>query len=163
MTLFSIGHSNAQIRPFIELLQQNGIAVLIDARSKPYSRYNPHFSRDALQLALSEYGIEYVYLGDKIGGRPESADYYFESGRVDYEQLARAPFYMEGIEQMLELAEKNAVGFMCAEGDYKKCHRYWLITRTLIERGIEVRHILHSGEVVRTEASEFEPEQPTLF
>jgi uncharacterized protein (DUF488 family) len=52
---------------------------------------------------------------------------------------------------------------MCAEADYKKCHRYWLITRTLVERGIEVRHILHSGEAVTSTGQEFDPEQPSLF
>jgi uncharacterized protein (DUF488 family) len=52
---------------------------------------------------------------------------------------------------------------MCAEADYKSCHRYWLITRTLTQRGIEVRHILHSGDAVVSEASEFEPAQPSLF
>ncbi|MGH9844455.1 MAG: DUF488 family protein [Blastocatellia bacterium] len=163
MTLFSIGHSNAQIHQFIGLLRRYGIAVLVDTRSKPYSRYNPHFSRDALEQSLRENGIEYVYLGDKIGGRPESEAFYFESGRVDYEELATARFYLEGIDRMLELAEERAVAFMCSEGDYKKCHRYWLITRTLVERDIEVAHILHSGESVRSTASEFEPEQPSLF
>jgi len=163
MTLFSIGHSNARIHQFIELLRRYGIAVLVDTRSKPYSRYNPHFSRDALEQSLHENGIEYAYLGDKIGGRPESEEFYFDNGRVDYERLATARFYLEGIERMLELAEEKPLAFMCAEGDYKKCHRYWLITRTLVERDIEVEHILHSGEAIRSRASEFEPEQPSLF
>ncbi len=163
MTLFSIGHSNARINEFIELLRRYGIAVLVDTRSKPYSRYNPHFSRDALEQSLTEHGIEYAYLGDKIGGRPESEAFYFESGRVDYEELATAQFYLEGIDRMLALAEERTVAFMCAEGDYKKCHRYWLITRTLLERDIEVEHILHSGETVGSRADEFEPEQPSLF
>lgn|SRR5262249_19058941 len=163
MTLFSIGHSNVHINAFIELIRRNGISAVIDARSKPYSRYNPHFSRDALKQSLEEIGIEYVYLGDKLGGRPESAGFYFENGRVDYERLADAPFYLEGIGQMLELAGNKPVAFMCAEGDYKKCHRYWLITRTLLARGIEVRHILHTGEVIQSQASEFESDQPSLF
>ena len=163
MTLFSIGHSNSQIQAFLELLLRQEVAALVDARSKPYSRYNPHFSRDALKQSLEEIGIEYVYLGAKIGGRPESEEFYFESGGVDYKQLADAPFYRQGIDEMLALAEEKRVAFMCAEADYKKCHRYWLITRTLVERGIDVQHILHSGKVVRSKASEFEPDQPSLF
>jgi len=55
------------------------------------------------------------------------------------------------------------VAFMCAEADYKSCHRYRLITRTLTRRGVEVRHILHSGDPVVSDASEFEPAQPSLF
>ena len=163
MTLFSIGHSNARIDAFIELLRRYEIAALVDTRSKPYSRYNPQFSRDALAQSLHENGIEYVYLGDKIGGRPEGEEFYFDNGRADYESMASARFYLEGIEQMLAVAEDKSVAFMCAEADYKKCHRYWLITRTLVEREIEVRHILHSGEAVASSKKEFEPEQPSLF
>ena len=163
MKLFSIGHSNARMSDFLELLRRYDVAVLVDTRSKPYSRYNPHFSRDALAQSLNEHGIEYIYLGDKIGGRPEGEAFYFESGRVDYEQLAAAPFYLDGIGQMLAMAEEKPLAFMCAEADYKKCHRYWLITRTLVERDIEVRHILHSGQVVVSSKREFEPEKPSLF
>jgi uncharacterized protein (DUF488 family) len=57
----------------------------------------------------------------------------------------------------------NLYTFMCSEGDYKKCHRYWLITRTLVERGITVKHILHSGVMTQSQASEFELHQPNLF
>lgn len=163
MTLFSIGHSNAGIHAFLELLRRYGIATLVDTRSKPFSRYNPHFSRAALSESLRASGIEYLYLGDKIGGRPEGEAFYFESGRVDYEAVATARFYLEGVEQMLAAAEAKPLAFMCAEADYKKCHRYWLITRTLVERGIEVRHILHSGEAVTSTGQEFDPEQPSLF
>jgi uncharacterized protein (DUF488 family) len=163
MTLFSIGHSNARLDAFLELLRRYEIAVLVDTRSSPYSRYNPQFNRESLEDALQQQGIAYAYLGDQIGGRPESEAFYFGNGRVDYESLATAPFYLAGIARMLELAAARPLAFMCAEGDYKKCHRYWLITRTLLEREIEVKHILHSGETIASRAREFEPEQPSLF
>jgi uncharacterized protein (DUF488 family) len=163
MTLFSIGHSNAEINAFIDLLRRYEIAALIDTRSQPYSRYNQHFSREPLQHSLEEAGIEYVYLGKEIGGRPEDPKLYFQSGKVDYEMVAQSPLYLAGIERLLALASDRRVAFMCAEADYKNCHRYWLITRTLVERGIEVQHILHSGDSIVSEASEFEPAQPSLF
>jgi uncharacterized protein (DUF488 family) len=163
MKLFSIGHSNSSLNAFIDLLRRYGIAVLVDTRSQPYSRYNQHFSREPLKQSLEESGIEYVFMGDQLGGRPADRAYYFENGKVDYELLETAPFYLAGIERLLALASDRAIAFMCSEGDYKHCHRYWLITRTLIERGIEVQHILHSGESVGSQASEFEPSQPSLF
>jgi uncharacterized protein (DUF488 family) len=52
---------------------------------------------------------------------------------------------------------------MCAEADYRSCHRYWLITRTLVKRGVEVNHITHSGEIVTSSQKEFELIQPSLF
>ena len=163
MKLFSIGHSNATIEAFLDLLRRNEIVVLVDTRSQPYSRYTTHFSREALKQSLIENGIEYVYLGRQIGGRPEGEEFYFQSGKVDYDLVAESEIYLAGIEQLLKLAQQRRVAFMCAEADYKHCHRYWLITKTLTGRGVEVEHILHSGEVIKSTATEFEPVQPSLF
>lgn len=163
MKLFSIGHSNVTIEAFLDLLRRNEIAVLVDTRSQPYSRYTTHFSREALKQSLTENGIEYVYLGRQIGGRPEGEEFYFQSGKVDYDLVAESEIYLAGIEQLLKLAQQRRVAFMCAEADYKHCHRYWLITKTLTGRGVEVEHILHSGEVIKSTATEFEPVQPSLF
>ena len=163
MKLFSIGHSNAEINAFIDLLRRYEIAALVDTRSQPYSRYNQHFSREHLKQSLVEAGIEYFYLGKELGGRPEDPALYFQNGKVDYDLVAQSLLYLAGIERLLALASDCRVAFMCAEADYKSCHRYWLITRTLIQRGIEVQHILHSGDAVVSEASEFEPAQPSLF
>ena len=163
MELFSIGHSNAEINAFIDLLRRYDIAALVDTRSQPYSRYNQHFSREHLKLSLEEAGVEYFYLGKELGGRPEDPALYFQNGMVDYDLVAESSLYLEGIERLLELASERRVAFMCAEADYKSCHRYRLITRTLTRRGIEVRHILHSGDAVVSDASEFEPAQPSLF
>jgi uncharacterized protein (DUF488 family) len=163
MELFSIGHSNAEIDAFIDLLRRYEIVALVDTRSQPYSRYNQHFSRENLKLSLKEAGIEYLYLGKELGGRPEDPAFYFQNGKVDYDMVAQSSLYLAGIERLLALASDHRVAFMCAEADYKSCHRYWLITRTLTQRGIEVRHILHSGDAAVSEASEFEPAQPSLF
>lgn len=163
MTLYSIGHSNVSIDDFLVLLQRHEIDLLVDTRSKPYSRYNPHFSREPLKQSLNEQGIEYVFLGDRIGGKPEGEDFYLQNGKVDYERVAAAPFYLSGIERLISLAQDRRVAFMCAEAHYKHCHRYWLITRTLVERGIEVKHILHTGEIFGSDAAEFQPAQPSLF
>jgi uncharacterized protein (DUF488 family) len=163
MTLFSIGHSNAELNAFLDLLRRHEIATLVDTRSMPYSRYNQHFSREPLRQSIEAAGIQYVYLGKEIGGRPEDPALYFPNGKVDYEQVAQTSLYQAGIERLLALASDRRLAFMCAEADYKSCHRYWLITRTLLERGVEVQHILHSSDVVVSQASDFEPAQPSLF
>jgi uncharacterized protein (DUF488 family) len=163
MALYSIGHSNASIHAFIELLRRYEIAALVDTRSQPYSRYNPHFSRENLKVSIEEAGIEYFYLGKEIGGRPENPALYLKNGKVDYDLVAQSSLYLTGVERLMELASGRRLAFMCAEADYKSCHRYWLITRTLTQRGIEVRHILHSGDSVISEASDFDPAQPSLF
>ena len=163
MVLYSIGHSNIDIDVFLDLLRRHSIDTLVDSRSQPYSRYSPHFNKEALSKSALEVGMEYVYLGEALGGRPEGAKYYYGSGKVDFDLLAASPLYLSGIERLLNLAETRRVAFLCSEADFKNCHRYKLITRTLVGRGVEVSHILHSGDLVDSHASEFESDQPSLF
>lgn len=155
MTIYTIGHSNTTLVRFLDLLTNHDIEVLIDARSQPYSRFSPQFNRTSLNTALGQRGIVYGYLGDKLGGRPKDPQYRLSNGKVDYMRLAVAPIYREGLRQWQEQASEQRTAVMCSEADYRRCHRYWLITRSLIAEGVEVYHILHSGEVVRTAADEF--------
>lgn len=163
MTLYSIGHSNISIEAFLALLQHHQITVLVDTRSQPYSRYNPQFRREALQQAVMAQGFAYHFLGDRIGGKPAEAKFYLPNGKVDYDLLRAAPAFQAGIKQLLALAGQQRVAFMCAEADYKHCHRYWLITRTLVEQGVAVEHILPAGDTASSSARDFEPAQPSLF
>lgn len=157
MTLYTIGHSNAPLARFLALLTQQQIDVLSDVRSRPYSRYCPHFNRTSLNTSLPQAGIEYRYLGDRLGGRPTDAMFYRPDGTVDYERLAQAPWYRDGLESLKAEAASARVAIMCAEADYRKCHRYWLITRSLAAQGVEVQHLLHSGELVFTAPDAFTP------
>lgn len=157
MTIYTIGHSHTAIERFVDLLRLPRIQVLIDTRSQPYSRYAPQFNRESLKTSLQHAGITYLYLGDKLGGRPRDAQYHLPNGKVDYERLAEAPSYREGSERLKHEAERCRVAIMCSEADYRKCHRYWLITRSLVSEGVEVHHILHSGELIQTRPDEFSP------
>ena len=163
MKLFTIGHGNADANTFVELLQQHEIELVVDTRSQPYSRFNPQFNRETLKQAVNAAGIAYVFMGDSIGGRPTGAQFYFPSGKVDYDLLEQAAVYQAGITRLLDFAAECRVAFMCSEMDYHHCHRYNLITRTLVKRSIEIAHILHTGETVASVAAEFEAAQPSLF
>ncbi len=163
MKLFTIGHGNADANLFVALLKQYEIELLVDTRSQPYSRFNPQFNRETLKHAVSAAGLAYTFMGDSIGGRPPGEQYYFPSGKVDYDLLEQAEFYQAGITRLLDLATECRVAFMCSEMDYHHCHRYNLITRTLLKRSIAVTHILHSGDTIDSVATDFEPAQPSLF
>jgi uncharacterized protein (DUF488 family) len=163
MPLYSIGHSNVPIERFLELLQHHAITTLVDARSTPYSRYNPQFRRSELRDALLAQGIRYLFLGDKLGGKPPDNRFRRADGSVDYELVAASEFFQTGLQRLMELGATDNAAFMCAEADYKHCHRYWLITRALLQRGIAVQHILHSGALVVSSLLDFEPAQPSLF
>lgn len=163
MPIYSVGHSNVGIEKFLDLLRARQIDLLVDARSSPYSRFNPHFSRESLRLSIMESGIRYVYLGNLIGGKPADRSLHREDGSVDYDLVIESRPFNAGLDQLIELGREKKVAVMCAEADFKKCHRYWLITRALKLRGIEVRHLLHSGEIAPTDPDDFSPRQGSLF
>jgi uncharacterized protein (DUF488 family) len=155
LTIYTVGHSNIALARFIDLLRIHMIQVLVDTRSQPYSRYVPQFNRASLKTSLAYAGIAYLYLGDELGGRPRDERYYRPEGTVDYDRLAEAPVYREGIERLKREAEGRRLALMCSEADYRHCHRYNLITRSLAKEGIEVHHILHSGGLDPTDLNDF--------
>ena len=120
MTIYTIGHSNITMARFIDLLRSHSIQVLVDTRSQPYSRYAPQFNREALQTSMAQAGIAYLHLGDQLGGRPRGARYYLPEGTVDYDRLAEAPFYREGVERLKHEAERHCLAIMCSEADYTR-------------------------------------------
>ena len=85
-TVFTIGHSNQSAAEFVALLMMHGIERVVDVRSKPTSRFH-HFKREPLTERLRGIGIDYLYLGDQLGGHPDSDDFYV-GGRVAYERMA---------------------------------------------------------------------------
>ena len=56
--------------------------------------------------------------------------------------------FRAGLERLLTGAASYRVAIMCSEEDPARCHRRLLVTRALVERGVEVRHIRGNGQVV---------------
>jgi uncharacterized protein (DUF488 family) len=143
--IYTIGHGNRTLEEFISLLQRYEIAFVIDVRSQPYSRYTPHFSRDALQASLQEQQMRYVFMGDALGGRPEDEQCYV-NGKPEYAIIKTKPFFLQGIERLRTAWEKQLrVALVCSEAKPQDCHRSKLISNTLVEQGIAVAHIDERG------------------
>jgi uncharacterized protein (DUF488 family) len=53
----------------------------------------------------------------------------------------QTPAFEDGLEALLDLAEREPVACMCAEADPSRCHRA-LLADALVARGVQVRHIL---------------------
>src|SRR6266496_2246839 len=104
--LYSIGHSTLSLARFLELLVQYDIQVLVDIRSRPFSRHVPHFNGPELKAAIRRVGIRYLFLGDELGGRPSSAEYYDSEGHVLYGRLSEAPSFIDGIQRLESGASK---------------------------------------------------------
>jgi uncharacterized protein (DUF488 family) len=95
---------------------------------------------------LKNAGIDYRFMGDTLGGRPDDPGLYDPGEeRPDYERLEQTPTYQAGIDQLLELAQSQQAVIMCSEGDHRHCHRHLLITQTLLGRDVRVIHIQPDG------------------
>lgn len=148
MEMLTIGHGSQSIEGFIGLLRKNRVEVLVDTRSMPFSARHPQFSQRVLAALLEEAGIRYVFMGDKLGGRPKDTSLYDRDGKPDYDKIAGTKAYRQGIDSLEELARGDEItAIMCSESDYKECHRYKLIARTLTLDGVTVRHILKDGSL----------------
>lgn len=144
--ILTIGHSTHELRAFVDLLRTHNVTAVADVRSSPFSRFNPQFNRDAIQDALALRDIAYVFLGRELGARSNDPDHY-EKGRVQYARLARSEKFQQGLDRVIEGATKHVVALMCAEKEPLDCHRTLLVARALVDRGIEVAHILGDGRL----------------
>ncbi len=144
--LYTIGHSNHKIEDFISLLKRYGVACVADVRSAPYSRYCPQFNKDTLAAALRAAGIEYMFLGKELGGRPSDSSCY-EEGCVNFQRVAEREEFKQGIERLLADIPKQNIALMCAEKDPLECHRTILVSRHLKEHNIQIKHILADGSI----------------
>lgn len=139
--VFTIGHSTHSQERFIELLQLHDITAVCDVRSKPYSRTNPQFNREELQVALLSHGIAYRFLGKELGARSDNPSCY-EGGKVQYDRLAQTKLFRYGLKRVLRgMRDGFRVALMCAEKEPLECHRTILVARHLVALGVPVVHI----------------------
>jgi len=125
--IFSIGHGNDNTDSFINRLKRWNIDCLVDLRSQPYSKYVPHFNRENLSDTIKKAKIDYLYFGDKLGGRPPEG---FEKYRI-------TPRFRENVDLLLSQVEGRFAALMCTEFDESKCHRRFIVEE-IIKKGIDV-------------------------
>jgi len=166
--IYSVGHSTHTVQDFIKLLKSRGITAIADVRSVPYSRFQPQFNREVLTKSLKEFDIEYVFVGDSIGGRSSNEDDY-ENGRVVYGRLKKSDNFESGLERVVLGSEKYQLALMCSEKEPIECHRTLLVGQTLFERGIPITHIHGDGTLEKHEDAIqrllkiFKLDEPDLF
>ena len=147
MQILTIGHSNLELELFLERLGRYEAEVLVDIRSAPFSVHCPHFNRPALRIVLRERAIHYSFAGRSLGGKPGAPELCRRDGGPDYDKIAAAPSYRDGIARLAAVARKRRVVVMCAEAEPEGCHRHKLVGRSLCALGIDVRHILPNGSL----------------
>jgi len=147
--IFSLGYGNLDIETFVEILKRFNIKYLLDVRSKPYSNYNPDFSKAYLSKYLKKSQIKYVFLGDKLGGLPDEPHYRDISGKIDYSKFEKRPDFLNAINRIIRnLRNGIRLCLMCVEFKPENCHRSKLIGESLFKHNINVQHILRDGTLV---------------
>ena len=151
--IFTIGYGGRQADEFIALLKQFEIDMLVDVRSHPYSKYSLEFNRAILSKSLRHVGIDYAFMGDSLGGRPDDRDCYsFSPERnkelLDHQKCETKDFYRQGISALKQaLSRRQRLVIMCSELEPHDCHRGYVIGKTLDGEQISVVHIDRHGEL----------------
>ncbi len=163
--IYTIGYGNIPVEVLIDLLKKYKIAILVDIRSRPYSKHRPEFRKKSLEGMIAKAGMQYIYLGDKLGGMPENRKFFDKHGSVDYGLLSEDQDYLDGINQIIELSRKQDICLICAEADPQRCHRSFLVSETLWKYEIESLHIQHNGTILKHGdlRRRFEQDQGDLF
>lgn len=145
--VLTVGHSNHTVERLIELLQLHGVQVLVDVRSQPYARYSTQFNREQLQPHVAAAGLQYLFMGEELGGRQLGKIISTDKRLEAYEQVAASSGFRGGIQRVLKGAHTYRIALLCAEEDPTECHRRVWVTRALMEAGADVAHLRGDGRL----------------
>ena len=168
MPLFTVGHSTHEMEELVRLLLSHGVTAVGDVRSHPFSRRSPQFNRENLVPALKDKGIDYVFLGQELGGRSEDPQHYVD-GKVYYRLVADSDRFREGVERVVKGIKRYSIALLCAEKDPLFCHRMILVCRYLRKLGPQIGHIHGDGSLETQQAAEerllsmLNLNQPSMF
>lgn len=148
--LYTIGHSTRSIEQFLATLQSFHVETLVDIRRYPASRRNPQYGTEELKKSLFHAKIEYVFLGDELGGMrkataPSRHPSLAESAFQGYADWMERPMFAEGVARLLEVANRTPTAYMCAERTPPACHRHLLSDYLTLVHQIDVVDLLDPG------------------
>jgi uncharacterized protein (DUF488 family) len=139
-TIYTIGYEGIDAPRVVELLKQNGVKRLIDARYRPGSR-KAGLSKTPLSAALAKAGIGYTH--DRgLGTPPEIMKQLREEGVYDWD--AYREFLLsqtDSLEQASDLAKQEAVCLLCYEANALECHRRVVADELAARTGLSVEPI----------------------
>jgi uncharacterized protein (DUF488 family) len=138
--IYTIGYEGIDASRVVELLQEYGVELLIDARYRPGSR-KAGLSKTPLSASLADVGISYRH--DRgLGTPPEIMRELRETGNYDWDAyLAFLNSQEDSLAEATVLARENASCVMCYEANALECHRRF-VAQALAERaGLRVEHI----------------------
>jgi uncharacterized protein (DUF488 family) len=144
-TVFTVGHSTRTIKEFLDILKSFQIALLIDVRHFPGSKFCPQYGQKKLEKSLAKAKIGYLHLvglgGRRAPDKTKSSNTGWRNpqfrGYADYMQTKE---FKADLTRLKELATHQVTAIMCAEAVPWRCHRS-LIGDALLVQDIQVEDI----------------------
>ena len=149
--LLTFGHGTASAERMAELLHGAGVDGIIDIRTAPGSRRNPHVARTELERWLPEAGISYRW-EKRLGGfrrpSPDSPDVMWREDMFrGYAEHMRTPDFIAAAGEVIAEARSRRMAVMCSESVWWRCHRRLVADFVSMARGMPVRHLMHDGRL----------------
>ena len=129
-TIYTVGTSTRSAEEFTRLLTGRNVAVVVDMRRFPSSRFE-HLSSEYISRFLRHADIDYVHMEEVLGG-------YRRGG---YQAFITSSEFSEGMDKLIQIAGRSMVALVCAERLPWRCHRRF-IGAELEKQGWRVIHII---------------------
>ena len=147
----TFGHGTASADEIVALLRGAGVRLLVDVRTAPGSRRNPHVARAELERWLPAAGIDYRWERE-LGGfrRPprDSPDVAWREPMFrGYAAHMRTAAFAAAVDRVLAAATGRTATVMCSEAVWWRCHRRLLADYLALVRNVPVRHLMHDGRL----------------
>lgn len=139
---YTWGYQKSNIEDLHNIINEYKIDLLVDIRSKPYSKYKKEFNKDYLKNVLKE---KYKYAGYILGG------FNIDKYKLSIKDKEN---FKNGLNQFVNFSQQGKnILFMCFEKEIKECHREiveWLseektkhlVTKRLIKNKLNTTQLL---------------------
>lgn len=151
--LLTVGHGRLEPEELADLLTGAGIRQLVDVRRYPGSRTNDAAARGRVEEICRGAGIDYRW-DERLGGRRRLTAEQDTATRDPWWRVAqfrayaawtRSEEFRAGIALLRADVARERTAVMCSEAVWWRCHRRLIADVMLLEHGVEVRDLMHSG------------------
>jgi uncharacterized protein (DUF488 family) len=156
--VLTFGHGVLTAEALGSLLRAAGIGRLVDVRRFPGSRRHPHTNRGALAAWLPDLGIDYRWaeaLGGRRSGNAQSPNTGLRNASFRaYADHMATPEFRAASGRLVTESAGTCTAVLCSESLWWRCHRRLIADHLVLIAGLEVGHLLHTGEVVPHEVTD---------
>lgn len=146
-----MGHSTLTADAFIRLVDAADIEHVVDIRTVPASKRNPHFARESMQAWLPQADVSYRW-EQRLGGfrrpLPNSKNLALRhSSFRGYADFMQTPSFWHALDELLGEAAGSLTAIMCSESLWWRCHRRLVADAAVLTRFVDVQHLFQDGRL----------------